>query len=499
MYQVTLREYPNSVPIVIHNAFTDGVKLMNGNISQGVNNIDSFDFEIHFGNEGYGKLHPMQSLMEIRNIFNNNLEFSGRLVTYSDTMTSDGMHSKTAVCEGVLGYLHDSHPDYVDFSGTPEELFELLIGYHNGLVEDYKQLYFGTVALNTKIDRDGNVLSIDSSIPSTNYVAFITPENTVFDTIKTNLLDVYGGEIQIRTVGDTRYIDYVQSIGHDSQEDINISHNLRSVTKKVDPSKIVTRLIPLGNIISTKAENDNERRLTIASVNDNKTYLDRTDLMSTFGNQVGSVIFDNVDNATTLKSKGIDWLNKQKIVLQQFTLEAIDLFKIGKGVEEYIVGNTHKIINPIMTLDERIRIVNKTVDIVNPINSSLTIGDKFKSLIEYQVEQRNAEQTIANLQYRLSRQGVGVNSISVQLSDIQNTLTNSSVDTLPLDLESINAQLDQISSDLNALPSYTVATTTSDGLMSSTDKDKTDKITVTTAVDLDDLVARIIALENGTT
>jgi hypothetical protein len=516
MYIVKLKERPDSDEIVVHSPFVNGVKLVSGSITQGVNDIDSFDLEMDFSNPGYNHIKPMQTLIEVINITNNVTEFSGRLVNYIDTMGSDGLHTKTAICEGTSGYLHDSYPMYIDESLSPEDLFERLIGMHNGQVEVYKQFYFGVVALNTTIDKNGKSTYVNPNITTTSAPRFITPEQTIYDAIKANLLDVYGGEIQTRSIGDKCYIDYVQHIGHDSDEDIGISRNLRSVTKKVDPSSIVTRLIPLGKTISTTSETDNEKRLTIASVNSNLLYLDRADLISEFGIQMGSVTWDDITVASTLKTTGTDWLNKQKVVLEQYTVEALDLFKIGKGVEEYIVGNTHKIVNPIMSINERIRIVTKQVDIVDPVNSSLTIGDKFKTLIDYQKEQRQASKNYANLQALVSQQRATIDSLSGQVSSVQTTLTNTSVDTLPSDLQEINLKLDNIQRDIDNLPTYDVATSTSDGLMSSSDKiksdkitvtnvvnldsvtNKTDKITVVNAVDLDNLVARITALENQT-
>jgi len=477
VYVVTFREKPDSLPIVVHNPFTDGLKLVTGSINQGVNNIDSFDFEIDYSNVGYNHIKPMQTLVEVRNIKNNYLEFSGRLLNYADSMGTDGVHTKVAICEGVLGYLHDSHQPYIDYSGTPEDLFIQLITNHNNQVELYKRFTLGTVSLRTKLNKDGTVISVDNSLTIANTTSFITPEQTTYEQFKTNLLDVYGGEIQIRSVGSIHYIDYVQSIGHDSPEDIAISRNLRSVTKKVDPSSIITRLIPLGKTISTEAQNDNEKRTTIESVNGGLLYVERQDLVDEFGYQTGSETWDDINDPTALKNKGIDWLINQKIVLQQFTVEALDLFKIGKGVEEYIVGNTHNVVNPIMTLNERIRIVTKKVDIVEPVNSSMTIGDKFKTLIDYQKEQRDVSKNYSKLQSLVSQQRATINGLSTELENVQNTLTNTSVETLPSDLLAINNQLEAIQNEINDLPVYDLATQTTDGLMSAADKTKLDGMT----------------------
>ena len=476
MYLVTLRERPSSEPIIIHSPHVDSLKLLSGSINQGINDISSFDLEIDLNNEGYSKIRPMRTLIDVTNFKTNQLEFSGRIVNYQDTMTTEGVHSKSVICEDSLGYLHDSNPDYLDFTGTAEDLFIQLIVEHNSQVESYKRFTIGNVSLNATMNRDGTNTANVTPVSPTDTVAFVTPELTTFESIRKYLIDVFGGELNIRNVRDKYYIDYVRAVGHDSGEPIMIGRNMRSLTKKVDPSSIVTRLIPLGATISTKSETDNERRVTIKSVNNDVMYLERPDLISEFGIQTGSVTWDYLINPSVLMNRGITWLNAQIVALQQFTVEAIDLFKIGKGVEEYAVGNSHKIINPIMGIDERIRIIKKTVDIVFPINSTLTIGDKFKTLIDYQIEQRNASKDVRRTQEMVMEQKGIINTLTTQVDTVQQTLSSTSLETLPDDLITIREQLNDVSESLSTLPVYGVATITDDGLMSSEDKNKLNSV-----------------------
>lgn len=496
MYLVRLREYPNSNPIVIHAPFTDGLKLVGGDISQSLNNITGFDFEMDLTNPGYTKIRPMQSLIDITNVKNGREEFRGRIINYADSMDTSGMHTKKVVCEGGLGYLHDSYQPYISFDGKATDLFKQMINNHNAQVEPYKRYKIGSVSLSAEPKLRG----------------FITPEHTTFEILKDRLLSNYG-EVNVETIGSEMVISYVDKIGYDSREEIGISRNLKSITKKVDPSKIVTRLVPLGAVIPTEDPADWEKRTTVESVNGGVIYLERQDLKNEFGIQAGSIIWDDVTIPDNLKTKGVAWLNDQKVVMQQFTVEAIDLFKIGKGVDEYRVGNTHKVINPIMSINERIRVVAKSVDIINPVNSALTIGDKFKTLADYQMEQRNAVKDYNKLQNIINEQRGTISGLTNQINNVQNVINNSNVNTLPADLQFINTQLENIKSDIKKIPTYGLATTTANGLMSSADKFKTDFITVTKAtnldtiatktgfitvtkaVDLDSLVARVVALE----
>lgn len=155
-----------------------------------------------------------------------------------------------------------------------------------------------------------------------------------------------------------------------------------------------------------------------------------------------------------------------------------------------------------MALEERLRIVGKSVDIVNPINSSLTIGDKFKTLIEYQVEQRAAEKQILRLQGRLrglTRSNAvlraSVQSISTEIATVQENLLTIDVENLPIELQAIHNQLDGIATSINNLPVYVPATPSSDGLMSNIDKAKLDRIEINSVVDLDELVSELDGLK----
>ena len=563
MYQVTLYENANDqLGTVIHTAGVDGAKVFSGQVSQGINQVDMFEFELTFENIGYSKIRPMQTLIEVYNTLNDYLEFSGRVIDYTDTMSNDGLHSKRVVCENELGYLHDSYQPYFDFAGMTRELFIQLINNHNAQVEPYKRYQVGNVSLDHNINERGSAkvhqftwgdtlnqvaethgISVDDlkefnniddpnmlypgdtiiirkteteyeTGSTTNYrivwgdtlselaVKFkvpmqqlvndnniknpdliyagnslrvntiakktrtetqrtrgeteieiplqVTPEESTFEAIHTHLIKEFGGELQIRNENGVRYIDYVDSIGHASAEDIRLSKNLMSVTKKNDATNVITRLKPLGSVIETENEWENQRRVTIESVNGGKDYLDHVALQSEFGIQAGSEVFEE-ENPSVVKSEGQKWLDNQRIVLQQFTVEALDLFAIGKGLETFSVGNTHNIINPVMALNERIRIIGKSIDIVDPVNSSLTIGDKFKTLIENQIEQRAAEKQVIKLQGQLRDLGksntnlrASLLSTNTEIEQIQADLTTVDIISLPIELQGIHNQISDL-------------------------------------------------------
>lgn len=478
MYEVTIRDKHSFEPVVIHSPYVEETKILSGSLNQGVNDISSFDFDISINNPGYSRIRAMRTIIDVVDTTTGRLEFRGRVLNYAETMDSNGVFSKSVVCESYLAFLHDSYNPYYDFTGTAEELFVKLINNHNLGMEEHKRFNIGIVDLNKHIKPDGTPSTPYERYPwfRTTTTAFVTPEKSTYENIKEHLLDVFGGEIQMRWVLDTMYLDYTASVRHNVDDPITIGKNLKSVTKRVDPSTIISRLVPLGKTITTESQTDNERRLTISSVNAGKDYIVEPNLTFEFGIQTGNIVWDNIEKPEELKALGEQWLADQKAILQQFTVEAIDLTKIGKSIQEFTLGNVHYLINPVMDINEQVRIIKKTIDVVIPINSSLTIGDKFKTLVDYQKEQRNAAKNVKSMQSMMVAQKNAVLSLNTQVSSVQKIIADTNMTELPAELQGLHLQLSNISDSIANLPSYSVATQTTDGLMSSTDKGKLDRL-----------------------
>lgn len=532
MYLVKMfRDINDQEGVVIHTPFINGHKLTSGVITQGINAVDNMEIEMPMDNPGFGLIKPLKSLIHVINIKNQHIEFNGRIVYPEDDMETDGMHTQSWSCESELGYLHDAPQKHLEYRGSVFNLLKVQLDYFNSQVEPYKRFYIGNVTVKD---------------PNDNIYIYLNAEESTFDSIKRTLVDRLGGELQVRNENGIRYLDYLQRIGHDSQEDIILSSNLISMSRKVDPTEIVSRLTPLGaklegkngvvdsfeflgngtkvarveiedqnNLIdipvSLLPQNTNvgsylnvygtapnyivtsssgqgstdaaQPRLSIDSINNGLPYLDRQDLIDEFGIQGGSFVWDDVNNIPVLKTKAIDWLEKQKIVLYQYVVEALDLFKIGKGVEEYIVGNTHRTINLIMSLNERLRIIGKSIDILDPSNSKLNIGDKFKSLLDYQIEQQDIANRVSNLQMNINNQSKQLGTlsqsyqnISQSVENVQTTLSNINAANLPTELNNINDSLEDIQLAIGNLPTYDLASPSNNGLLSKEDKSKLDSL-----------------------
>src|SRR5699024_9751109 len=162
------------------------------------------------------------------------------------------------------------------------------------------------------------------------------------------------------------------------------------------------------------------------------------------------------------------------------------------------------IYNPVFAIDEPIQVIGKDIDINNSQMSKLQIGDKHRTLSEYQAQANKQMMTVASLEERANRldsQNAQLNQqlelAQGQLQTIQEDLLNIDLENLPQELQIISEQIQALQTTLDNLdiPEYGVATPNEDGLMSAPDKAKLDLIHVTSIIDLDDILQRLETLE----
>lgn len=519
MYRVTIQN-EGEVALTIHEPQINGNKVSDGTISREVNAIDTFSFVQGPENVGYGLLKPFKTKVDVYNTRSGFYEFRGRVLEPDQSMDQNGNLQTSYLCEGMAAYLHDSQQRHLEYRGSPLQLLTTLIHYHNGQVEPYKQFKIGNVTVTD---------------PNDYVYYYLSAEQSTWDAIQDKLVSRLGGELQVREEADGLYLDYLKEIGGHSDTEIRLARNLVTNTRKVDVTEIVSRLTPLGERIPSEdpnATDASEERLTISAVNNGKPYLDRPDLIAEFGLQGGSKTWDDVTQATVLLSKGRDYLNNQKTILSQISVTALDLSLIDLSFDAFRLGYYHRLVNPIMGIDESLRIVGMKVSLDKPETNALIIGDKFKTLAEYQRESRDSARTVKQLQDRINVQLQRIGTLGNQLTDAKNTigeirtqLASVNIDGLPTELQGLNRQLvalqsslDDIEQAVGTMPVYGPASSTQagllipelymklaalqlateviDGTMAKEDKKKLNLITATQPVNLDELAAKVAALES---
>ena len=384
-----------------------------GSCKFGINTIDSFTFTIFPNNDGYNLIYPLKTLVEVKNLNTNNVEFEGRVLLQTPKMDSNGIIYKTVVCESYLGYLNDSVQSYETISGvSAEELFKKIINNHNSQVENSKKFIIGEIKIGTS--------------SSDNEDRYLNYEKT-FDSVNKNLIERFGGELRVRKAGDNIYIDYIKEIGEKKNTVIALANNLIAIEQEKDPSEIITRLIPVG----AKLENSDER-LTITNINGGINYVEDEEAIKEFGVIVDTVNFDDITEAIELLNEAKSYLKENNKIKKKYKIDALDLSTIDLNFDSFEVGNTYRVINSLMNIDEELRIIEKTLDINSPQNSSLTFGDKFEDIKDYQLGITKATKDLNTLRYNVTAATENVLTMNRDLQQTVNSLmaTNESLEKI---------------------------------------------------------------------
>lgn len=427
MYIVTLRN--GDIVTEIHG---EKEKLKSGSVVKGINSIDSFSFSIFPSNVGFSRIHDFQTLVSVYNTRRKRYEFLGRVLYSSTAMDETGHITKEVTCESYFGFFCDSQQRYVEEKNwTVRELLQHIIDTHNSQVEDYKQVTLGEITVED---------------PNDNLYLGIQRETT-WKTIDEKLLQKLGGEIQFRVVDGVFYLDYLKKIGATRATEIALSRNMKAITRENDPSSYVTRLIPLGCKLKkevtstdedgneTTEEVETEERLDISSVNNGVDYIDDVDAVAAYGIHVGYVEWDDVTDAGNLLRKGQEWLAENNKVQIKYSITALDLSLLGLDIDDFDAGNYHPIKNALLGIDDVARIVKKTIDICEEVQSSIEVGDNFKTLSDIQIEQGGKVDELQNTVGKIESDYV-TNEVLVSESLAMQTLIQQTMNNILLSVQS---------------------------------------------------------------
>ncbi|BDU81633.1 phage tail spike protein [Clostridium perfringens] len=429
MYEVVLIN--NGVETVINaiSSNPEAPRIPSGTIKKGINTIDSFNFEIYPQNIGYSKINALTTLVEINNAIKNKKEFRGRVLLSTPKMGSNGNLYISVLCESELGYLNDSTTRYGEYHDiSVKDFLKIIIDNHNNMVSEDKRFELGIVEITGNLYR------------------FLGYEKT-FAAIKDKLLDRLGGELRVRWSDGKRYLDYLIKIGDKLDTEIRLSKNLKTLEQERDPTTIVSRLTPLG----AKLENSDER-ITIKSVNNGKDYIDDIEAIKEFGLLQDCVVWDDVNVPAILLNKGIEKQKELNRIRKKYKIEALDLALIGLDFNTFEVGNEYPVINPLMGIDEYIRVTEKTITITSPQNSSLMIGDKFEDIKEYNLITNKNTRILENVRSQVNNTVAVVKDVSTELSKtvdiVNNTVqvletTNKNLSGVSVSIIDINTSLQE--------------------------------------------------------
>lgn len=144
MYEITIEN--NGITKKIHEISPDSTcRLSFGQLVEEVNQIPSFSFTVPASNPCYADgLNDRKTVVTMKNTITGETEFEGVLLTHETSMSNSGKLQKSAVCEGLLGYLCDTVQPYHHYEDTTvsQFLFSLLEN-HNAQTSEDKHIFLG--------------------------------------------------------------------------------------------------------------------------------------------------------------------------------------------------------------------------------------------------------------------------------------------------------------------------------------------------------------------
>lgn len=363
---------------IIHSDGTD--RISGGKVAKSINAVDSFSFTIYPNNAGYDLLKPLTTAVKVYDESTDKDIFIGRVLKRPDSMDERGLICRKVTCEGRLGWLYDSVQPYIEYKMVGiSTVLSSFLSKHNAQVGADKRIELGQV-----------------TVTASNNYSYTANWDKTMNVIADKLIGKFGGEIQLRDKDGKVYLDYLENIGHGTDTTIELAVNLKTISREVDETAVITRLYPLGAKLT-----DSEKRLTIGTVNGGKDYIEDSSLIAKYGVISGPQIWDDVTLASNLLSKGKEYLKSVNRAKVQYQITALDLSRIDKHIEQFELGCWYRVKNSLMDIDEDLRIVGISIDLDNPQASQLTFGDRFETLSGFMTAKTQSLQSaIDNSEFR---------------------------------------------------------------------------------------------------
>lgn len=330
--------------------YTNDLVLVSPSLDIELNAAGSFTFKMPKSHIYYDLPSYMTSDVEVYE--DGELIWFGRVTEIDD---QDMNKDKTVYCEGALAFFNDSIQRPYSFEEiTLRDFFERIIFNHNTYVPENRQFSIGDI----------------TTVPDYTISESSADYSTTKDILMNECVGAYGGYLFFRKENGTNYIDWISDITELSPQSVEYAANLVTLSKFLRGSTIFTSIIPLGKEV-------NGSRITIASVNEGKDYLD-SDLIETYGRITKVVEWSDIGEASELLSYAQTWLENQQFETLSITCDAAELYYLGKSDGPFRVGQLVHVTSYPHAVDVTLPICGMSIELDSPIKT-ISIGTPEKS------------------------------------------------------------------------------------------------------------------------
>lgn len=335
----------------IYHPQNPNLKLAGPKLTLEDNAAGSLTFKIYDSNLNYRtirKLYPVISVVR-----NGETLFKGRVV--SDK--KDFYNGKSVEVEGKLAFFNDSCMEPFSFSGSPEELFQMIVENHNSQVMEWQQFKVGKVTVadpNDYIVRSsGNVLNSWNALKDKCFNSSL------------------GGHIRIRYEKDGDYIDWLADYDTVSKQNIEFAKNMISMSSEVDATETYTAIRPAGAEVEGA-------RIDISSVNDGKKYLINEEKAAEYGiiyAPESESTWEDVTLPQNLLKKAEEKLSGSFITLKEtYEIKAVDLNLTDSSIEALNICEYVPVISRPHGINGKYLLTKADIHIAEPQNSMFYLG-----------------------------------------------------------------------------------------------------------------------------
>lgn len=332
-----------------------------------VNAAGQLTFCMPPGHACYDSIQEMVTVISLRK--NGQVIWSGRAVK----IVEDLWKRRKVTCEGALAYLNDSIQPQEEYHITGatayREYLIRLIQIHNEQVDTFKQFEIGQVTM---------------LYYGVSYYRYTTYQTTMKE-LSDDLIEDVGGFLRVRYEDGHQYLDYIEDYDRTCDQQIEFGTNLLDFSKTIDCTNLATRIIPLGAKIESESETPGtdtpeglQERLTIASVNDGKVYLE-SEAAQTYGTITQAVIWDDVTTAQALKAKGQEWLNDSQYENLVLTVKAVDLLSTSGDFDSFNLGDAIRVVSQPHGMNRNFPLTKMQIYLDAPQKNTITLGTEIKN------------------------------------------------------------------------------------------------------------------------
>lgn len=370
MYQILCDNY------ILYDPRDEELCLLQPKCKLEANTVGEGSFTILSSHPFYEKLQKLKSVFEIRQ--DNEAIFRGRMTTDS----KDFNNMQFVDLEGILACTNDTYIPPFNFPGDSqfadaaesankvEYFLQWLLSKHNERAESWQQLKLGTVT----VTAPNNVLVRESSKYIKTWSAL---QSKLFESS-------LGGYLCVRYEEDGNYVDYLESFELTNTQKITLGENLLDINRQSDASQTYSAILPVGADGITLASLE-DGAITEDLIKDG-VYIYSLSAVKQYGWIVAPLedsTWDDVTDLETLQQNAMERLTGTGMLLSNtITIRAVDLHCTDEEIQRFRIyrnilvdSPAHELTNmsfPLTLLD---------IDILNPQNTEIVIGDTMRSLV----------------------------------------------------------------------------------------------------------------------